>query len=72
MKLSCSADCPRCGGRHNELELHPLDSVEDNPYTHWASCPVNGQPILMRTLTEHDAPLPYEIVGHFVAEKKVR
>lgn len=47
--------CPRCGGDHEQLELQPLDRPADlggmlglRPLTHWAPCPTNGQPVLVR------------------------
>lgn len=47
--------CPRCGGDHEQLELQLLDRPADvagalrvRPLTHWALCPTNGQPVLVR------------------------
>jgi hypothetical protein len=44
--------CARCGGDHNELHFERLEMpvIDDDgtTWTHWAPCPANGQPILMR------------------------
>lgn len=45
-------NCARCGGDHDEVESsvleHPFMPPEAGgiAWTHWAPCPVNGQPIL--------------------------
>jgi hypothetical protein len=50
--------CARCHGEgHPDLTFEPLlygVDVEDDlgPLTHWAACPTNGQPILMRFVPE--------------------
>lgn len=36
--------CPRCGESH-ESEFVPFGRAA-GPYTHWAMCPVQGEPIL--------------------------
>ncbi len=39
--------CERCGQDHDGVVFKKLDHpVRD--LTHWATCPTNGQPILMR------------------------
>lgn len=44
--------CSRCGGDHARIEAHPLERAFAPPeaaplrWTHWAPCPVNGQPIM--------------------------
>lgn len=49
--------CARCGLDHDserivmERLVQPIDDP-DGPYTHWAPCPENGQPILMRVQAE--------------------
>lgn len=45
--------CARCGGTHHErIEWRRLDrpilDADGTRHTHWAPCPKNGQPILMR------------------------
>lgn len=46
------ANCARCGGSHCQLELQPL--TQPVLYlglaiaTHFAPCPTNGQPVLVR------------------------
>ncbi len=46
--------CARCGNDHEELEFSRLtyssglfDEDGDGPYSHWAACPYNGEPILL-------------------------
>lgn len=51
------ASCARCGQDHASVVFRPLtfpiemDSGEPD-LTHWAACPNNGQPILMRRVTK--------------------
>jgi hypothetical protein len=41
-------NCARCKGDHKErIEWKQL-TYPMNEYTHWAMCPTNGEPILMR------------------------
>ena len=40
--------CARCGGDHEQLEFKPLKN-EYFGTTHWAICPVNLEPILLKT-----------------------
>lgn len=54
--------CARChGDGHERLTFalldHPVPADDGSePYTHWATCPSNGQPILMRSIkVERDA-----------------
>jgi len=37
-------NCARCGKNHNSLIFSPLDNHDR--YTHFAICPISGQPIL--------------------------
>lgn len=43
--------CVRCGGAH-VIEWQPferpIEIPEQPPLTHWAMCPTNNEPILMR------------------------
>ena len=44
--------CSRCDGTHDNVVFskltHPIIVDEDKaPFTHWASCPVNGEPIIV-------------------------
>jgi hypothetical protein len=48
--------CARCRGEgHTQLEFAPLthpmssDGI-DYDFTHWAPCPTNGEPILLRVV----------------------
>lgn len=42
--------CARCGGDHSVLVFRRLARGQTGVehYTHWARCPTNGEPILMR------------------------
>lgn len=53
--------CARCGEAHQDLEWfafqNPVAPPEMAPFqwTHWAKCPVTGDPLLQGTLTQpHD------------------
>ena len=46
-------NCARCGLRHTDLTFTKLTYPHDN-WTHWASCPTNGEPIML--LFEGDIP----------------
>lgn len=39
--------CSRCRGYHPDLDVKPLTHAAGE-YTHWATCPTNGEPILIR------------------------
>ena len=48
--------CARCHEDHSNLEFaklhHPIEPPEDyngDLYTHWAPCPITGEPILLTT-----------------------
>lgn len=41
--------CARCGEDH-EVEFFELKNPTDSFQTHWATCPVTGEPIMMRKL----------------------
>lgn len=40
-------NCARCGEKHYNLTFSCFVYKVDD-YTHWASCPKNGQPILLK------------------------
>lgn len=45
--------CARCGRDHHGLRFRLLDRpMEDgaDAYTHWAPCPTNGQPVVLRVM----------------------
>ncbi len=47
--------CARCGAGHPGLEFAGLTRpVVAGPYawTHWAACPANGEPLLLRVAAE--------------------
>lgn len=43
--------CARCGGDHDKVLFRRLSrgpiKTETGQRTHWAECPVNGEPILL-------------------------
>lgn len=55
------SECARCGEVHDELTATAFERPVDVPeaggvlWTHWATCPTTGDPILVAT---SDAPLP--------------
>lgn len=46
-------DCARCKGTHGETWFAPLNIPIGN-YTHWATCPALGQPMLMRVASKFE------------------
>lgn len=38
-------NCARCGGTHKDLEIKKLSNSD---YSHWAPCPTNGEPVLIK------------------------
>jgi hypothetical protein len=52
--------CIRCGGVHDQLEVKALTrsspSADGQDFTHWASCPTNGEPIFIRQVQANCAP----------------
>lgn len=38
--------CPRCEGEHRQLPVKRLSKPTYDGFTHWAVCPVTGDPIL--------------------------
>lgn len=53
--ISC---CARCGKDHPDVTFEPFKRPHGE-WTHWAACPTNGQPILMRITadeTHEEAP----------------
>lgn len=51
---STVVNCARCGRTHEQVEWRRLErpivdaDEERTTWTHWAPCPTNGDPILMR------------------------
>lgn len=45
--------CARCGQDHTNLEFkqftNPVEDSDGTMWTHWALCPVNGEPILLKS-----------------------
>lgn len=58
--------CARClGGGHPQLAFAPLThpmAAEDGsePFTHWAPCPANGEPILLRHVERPSAAATFD------------
>jgi len=51
-------NCARCGGDHEGLEFTPFHCVGGIPaYSHFAPCPANGQPILMKVVDDSELTL---------------
>jgi len=57
-------DCPRCGRDHAEPLTFTLLTRPSEEWDYWATCPTNGEPILIRTAVRnrppprHDHPMP--------------
>lgn len=56
--------CARClGDGHPGLEFrrltHPADTTRGIIFTHWATCPVNGEPIFYAKLEMEPPPLAH-------------
>lgn len=51
-RISGVGRCARCGKDHRGLWFEQMDNPvvdsDGTPWTHWAPCPTNGQPILWR------------------------
>ena len=45
--------CARCGGEHEAIEVKALTRPGE-PYTHWATCPANGEPILVAFIPDDE------------------
>ncbi len=45
--------CSRCGFYHDDVKFtrltHPIEDT-DGQWTHWAPCPNNKEPIILRTV----------------------
>lgn len=53
--IALFADCSRCGGEHENLDFLRLDPPMDVGgvlFTHWALCPTNENPILLKVETQ--------------------
>jgi hypothetical protein len=50
--------CARCTGNHAALLFVPFRHPFSLTWTHWAMCPTNGEPILLRIVggTDNDTP----------------
>jgi hypothetical protein len=45
VKLYNIAICPRCGKQHNMLYGKKFHKAPPSGYTHWAMCPMSGDPL---------------------------
>ena len=43
--------CARCGEDHEEKCFFPLNNPQDD-WTYYSKCPNNGQPILLKIITD--------------------
>jgi hypothetical protein len=43
--------CARCGKNHKDLEIKKLSNSD---FSHWAQCPTNGEPILVKFETTEE------------------
>ena len=58
-------NCSRCGGDHDELIakrfVRPIVVGDGEEYTHWVTCPTNGDPILVQMQVDERRSLnPYK------------
>lgn len=44
--------CARCGNDHEDLPMK--DMSNSDRFSHWAECPTNGQPILIKIIIDDD------------------
>jgi hypothetical protein len=55
-------DCPRCGQSH-DVEVTPYRlSQKRQPYTHWYTCPVTGDPASLNLTLEGEVQLDQRVV----------
>lgn len=59
-------NCARCKGNHDLLEFVPLECPSDE-WTHFAMCPSNNQPIMLRTMAGNQLD---NTVVHTIIDKK--
>lgn len=57
IKVPIITKCVRCGDKHENLVFTSLSQPGNDPddWTHWAACPTNGEPILLKRIAT--APL---------------
>lgn len=69
-------NCSRCGGEHPELEAHDFTRpVEINgipPFTRWATCPTNGEPLLLGTSVVSEETVERLVFGSAEDAEEVR
>jgi hypothetical protein len=46
--------CDRCGDVHLKIMFKPFAKRDVGSWTHWALCPTNGEPVLMRFRSEKE------------------
>ncbi len=49
MKMAVEG-CARCGGTHSDLIVSEFQRTPEGGWTHWATCPATGAPILIRMI----------------------
>jgi hypothetical protein len=52
LKVTGIKNCARCGHNHPEIEFFRLSRQEDDGCTHWAPCPHNSQPIMLKIIKD--------------------
>jgi hypothetical protein len=45
--LRAIVNCARCGLDHENVQARPFARPPAKRHTHWATCPVTGEPILI-------------------------
>lgn len=47
-------NCARCQQNHDRLEFekftNPIEDSDGTLWTHWALCPTNGEPVLLKVV----------------------
>jgi hypothetical protein len=51
--------CARCGQDHEALEFHffvgaPIEDPDGTIWNRWGLCPITGDPVLLRSLTQEE------------------
>ncbi len=51
-------NCARCGQDHKDLEFkpfkNPVEDTDGTVWSHWALCPTNGEPVLLKVTQTDD------------------
>lgn len=49
-------ECPACGQKHEALDIQSFKTASP-PWTHWYTCPVNGDPVPITLDTKGSVPI---------------